>query len=200
MRKPAFLKWVVYPLVLTLAVVVAGALLLAGVVIVKLSHAWREVPAPQVILVLEGDTNRVSFAAEFARSVPNLPIWISGNPGGEQLNRSIFQQAGIAPQRLHFEFCASDTVTHFTCNARDFAKANTRHVYMVTSDQHIPRAKAIATLVFGSHGIAVTPVSATTSVMPPESLLRIIRDCVRSVLWIVTGRTGASLNPKIQPH
>mgnify|MGYP001788432467 FL=1 len=182
-----------------LVLAIAGTWVLAGVVAFKLTHALREFPVPQAILVLEGDTNRVKFAAEFAQSVADVPIWVSGNPGNEQLNRSIFQQAGIKPQRVHFEFCASDTVTHFTCNARDFSRANTHHVYLLTSDRHMPRAKAIATVVFGAYGIAVTPVSVPTDGVPSESVLRILRDSLRSVLWIVTGRTGASLNPKIQP-
>ena len=30
----------------------------------------------------------------------------------------------------------------------------------------------------------------------PESPLRILRDTGRSILWLTTGRTGASLNPR----
>ncbi|CAN1212034.1 hypothetical protein TUMEXPCC7403_17645 [Tumidithrix helvetica PCC 7403] len=58
----------------------------------------------------------------------------------------------------------------------------------------MPRAKAIAAFVFGSRGIAVTPITVPTT-NPPESWLRTVRDCGRSVLWITTGHSGASLRP-----
>jgi hypothetical protein len=60
----------------------------------------------------------------------------------------------------------------------------------------MPRAKAIATIVFGSHGITFTPISVPSN-KPTESQLRVIRDSGRSLLWLISGRTGASFNPKI---
>ncbi len=182
---------------LLIAFIPALALVLTVLIAVKLQYARHQAPTPQMIFVLEGDTRRVEFAARFARTQPQLPIWISGNPGNEPLNRQIFQQAGIASTRVHYEFCASDTVTHFSCNAQDFARKQIQHIYLVTSDSHMPRAKAIATLIFGSEGIAFTPVVVPTDPLEPERLFRVLRDCVRSLVWIVTGRTGASLNPKI---
>ena len=71
---------------------------------------------------------------------------------------------------------------------------------MLTSDYHMRRARAIATLVFGSIGIAVTPVALPfpAHLIQPESKLRITRDCIRSLILIVTGRTGASLNAELK--
>ncbi|MCL1491759.1 MAG: hypothetical protein M1G31_13560 [Pseudanabaena sp. Salubria-1] len=44
----------------------------------------------------------------------------------------------------------------------------------------------------------VTPLAVPSSGNMSESLLRVLRDCGRSVLWIFSGKTGASLNPKLQ--
>lgn len=60
----------------------------------------------------------------------------------------------------------------------------------------MPRAKAIATIILGSQGIAFTPLAVPSS-RPQESIIRIIRDIARALLWIFTGRTGASLNPAL---
>lgn len=159
----------------------------------QLNAALHQAPSPQAILVLEGSRDRIQFAAQFAQSYPHLPIWISGNPSGLELNQRIFQQAGIAPQLLNFDFCATDTVTNFTCNVEALTHRNIKHVYLITSNYHMRRSKAIATLVFGVHGIAVTPVPVSSSRDTSESSLRTIRDCIRSVVWILTGQTGARL-------
>jgi hypothetical protein len=59
------------------------------------------------------------------------------------------------------------------------------------------RAKAIASIVlivFGSRGIAITPVAVVSKGESLESFVRVLRDCGRSVLWLFTRRTGASFN------
>jgi hypothetical protein len=50
--------------------------------------------------------------------------------------------------------------------------------------------QVIAFIVLGSQGIAFTPVSVASN-QPPEPDEVIIRDVLRSLLWLFTGRTGA---------
>ena len=111
------------------------------------------------------------------------------------LNQQILQQAKIHPERVHYDFCALDTVTNFTCMTQPLIQQNIYHVYLVTSDYHMARSKVIARLVFGSRGITVTPVYVPSNGYLKESKIRIIRDYIRSLVWILTGRTGASFNP-----
>ena len=54
--------------------------------------------------------------------------------------------------------------------------------------------KAIATLVLGSWGIAFTAVSIPSR-QPVESWIRILRDVIRTLLWMITGHTGARFYP-----
>ena len=154
-------------------------------------------PVPQAMLVLNGDLSRVQFAARLWQSHTHLDIWVSLSDWEEPRFASIFRTAGIPEGQIHYDRCATDTVTNFTCTVDDFLRANLEHLYLITSDYHLPRARAIATLVLGSQGIAVTPLAVPSQGMPPESRFRIFRDCIRSILWIVVRRTGASLNPRV---
>jgi uncharacterized SAM-binding protein YcdF (DUF218 family) len=176
--------------------VAIGLSSLAGVISIRLAIAQRQAPNPQAILVLEGNTDRIRFAADFSKSHPKLPIWISGNLEGLDLNQSIFREAGVPLRQVHYDFCATDTVTNFTCNVDGFAEHHIQHVYVVTSTDHMPRSLAIAAIVFGSHGITATPL-VVPSDDPDESWLRILRDCIRCVIWLMTGWTAASLNPAL---
>ncbi|HIK28802.1 MAG TPA: YdcF family protein [Oscillatoriaceae cyanobacterium M7585_C2015_266] len=166
---------------------------------VRISVTRFLVPEPQAIFVLGGDIKRMRFAAEFWHSLPsNLEIWISDEDSSLKDNQRIFKMAGVPENKVHYDLCPTDTVTNFTCIADKFAAWKIWHLYLITSEYHMARSRAIATLVFGSRGIIVTPVTVPSKVNPPESLKRIVRDCFRSIIWIMTGRTGASFNPRLQ--
>jgi uncharacterized SAM-binding protein YcdF (DUF218 family) len=135
-----------------------GAMLLViwSFIPLRLAIAFYQAPTPQAILVLGGGSDREFFAAQFAQQSPHLDVWVSsGTPPAYA--RSLFQQAGISADRVHLDRRATDTVTNFTTLVPDFKQRHLQHVYVITSDFHMPRALAIAMLVFGSQGIAVTP-------------------------------------------
>ena len=145
--------------------------------------------------MLGGDSKRMEFAAQFWLSHKDLDIWVSDFDSQLNYDRLIFQKFGVPDERLRLDGTATDTVTNFTTLAEDFVKNKMQHIYLITSDYHIRRATAIATIVFGSQGIVVTPLAVPSLGDNSESLVRVLRDCGRSLLWIVTNRTGASLNP-----
>lgn len=166
-------------------------LLLVSIIPVRLAIATRQAPNPQAILTLGGGQDREEFTAQFAQMHPSLEIWVSsGIPAVKA--KAIFRAADISDQRVHLDYRAVDTVTNFTSLVADFKQQNIRHLYLITSDSHIRRASAIATLVLGSQGITFTPI-AIASNHPKESVFRVLRDSGRSLVWIATGRTGASL-------
>jgi uncharacterized SAM-binding protein YcdF (DUF218 family) len=178
-----------------LALVSFLAIVLISVIPVRLAIARYQVPHPQAILTLGGGQDREEFTARFAQAHPSLEIWVSsGLPPNNA--REIFRAADIPKQRVHLDYRASDTVTNFTSLVQDFKNRNIQHLYLITSDFHMPRAKVIATIVFGSQGITFTPISIPSN-EPTESFVRILRDSGRSVLWLFTGRTGASLSPRV---
>ncbi|MBD1834308.1 YdcF family protein [Cyanobacteria bacterium FACHB-472] len=168
----------------------AFIVLLIGIIPVRIAIAFSQTPIPQAIFTLGGGPNREKFTAQFAQNHPTLEIWVSSGTRPD-IARKIFREARISDERVNLDRRAVDTVTNFTSLVADFKSRNIQHVYLVTSDFHMRRAIAIATIVFGSQGIAFTPVSIPTK-NPPETWLHILRDFSRAILWLFTGRTGAS--------
>lgn len=151
----------------------------------NLENTWLQ---PQAIFVLGGEQEREIFAAKFARTHPHLPVWISSGAPREYAKR-VFNKAGIAPRDLNLDYQAKDTVTNFTTLVDRFKSQGITSVYLVTSDDHIQRARTIGEIVFGSRGIKIKPVTFVSG-RPVEPIQKTLRDGVRSLVWLVTGYTG----------
>jgi uncharacterized SAM-binding protein YcdF (DUF218 family) len=146
---------------------------------------------PEALLVLGGHEERERFAAKLAQDYPDIPIWISsGSP--QEYAQKIFTKAGISSDRLHFDYRASDTVTNFTTLVEELKMQDIDRVYLITSENHMARAKIIADIVLGSNGINFQPI-AVPSNNPPEPLEKCWRDGARSILWLITGHSGTIL-------
>lgn len=167
------------------------AVMLTSYIPARLAIATIQAPEPQGILTLGGATSREAFTAEFAQTHNSLQIWISSGLSEQDAAR-VFTDAGVDFNRVRQDRAATDTVTNFTTIVDQLQQQNVKHVYLITSDFHMARASAIATLVLGSRGIRFTPVSVPSQ-QEGESPFRVGRDIVRSVLWIFTGRTGSGL-------
>ena len=178
--------------------VLAITLALFSIIPTKIAIAFYQAPVPQAIFVLGGDLRRMEFTANFWRSHTDLDIWVSENEHSLALYQPIAQRFGVPNEKLHLDGRAIDTVTNFTTLVGDFVNQKIQHTYLITSDYHMRRARAIASIVFGSEGIVVTPLSVLSSGDSSESVVRVLRDCGRSLLWIFTNRTGASLNPRLK--
>ena len=172
---------------------VSFTLFLLSIIPIRLVIAYYQAPHPQAILILGGPSEREKFTAQFAKAHSNLDIWLSTGIPPRQA-QSLFQAAGIPSQYIHLDYRATDTVTNFTTLVSDFKQNHVQHLYLITSDFHMPRATA--TIVLGTQGITFTPV-AVPSNRPKESSLRILRDMGRSLFWLATGRTGASLKTRL---
>ncbi|MBW4681329.1 MAG: YdcF family protein [Microcoleus vaginatus WJT46-NPBG5] len=179
------------------------ALLILGILIalvsfipLRLAITLTRVPQPQAILALGGAFERIQVAARVWKTQPNLEIWISDFRSNYEPFRKIFQKVGVPEDQFHYA-SATDTVTNFTDSVQDLVNRKIWHLYLVTSDYHMARSRAIATLVLGSRGIVVTPISVPSTTKHQESIWRILRDCFRCLIWMVTGRTGASLHPNL---
>ncbi|MGK7902695.1 MAG: YdcF family protein [Hormoscilla sp.] len=148
---------------------------------------------PQAMLVLGGALERERFAAEFARDRPNVQIWVSGGSNREYA-QWLFSEAGVDLERLHLDYRATDTVTNFTSLADDLKAQGIDKIYLITSDDHMRRARVIATIVLGSRSIEFKPVPVPSG-REPEPIEKAVRDGVRAVLWLATGHSGARLRP-----
>ncbi len=170
-------------------------IILISIIPLQLNIASHVAPNPQAILTLGGGSAREEFTAKIAKYYPNLDIWISSGVEKQESQRT-FQQAGIPENRVHRDYSATDTVTNFTSLVDEFQRRNIHHIFFITSDFHLLRARAIAIFVLGSRGITFTPLSVPEN-KPKESNTRIIRDSIRSILWIFSGRSAANLNPNL---
>ncbi|MEL6333380.1 MAG: YdcF family protein [Cyanobacteria bacterium J06626_26] len=159
----------------------------------KLLITTYQTPDPEAILVLGGGTTREPVAAQLAAQNPDLQVWVSSGLMPAQANQ-LFLAQNVSLNRVNLDYRATDTVTNFTTLVNQLQANNIRHIYLVTSDFHMQRSKAIAFWVLGSRGIAYTPVTVPSN-QAPEPHHKIWRDVGRSLLWILTGRTGSSLDP-----
>ena len=176
-----------YPLLLV--VVFIGSLI--AIIAINIAIALMQYPQPQAILCLGGYHQREVLAAKLASQNSNLTIWVSSGSDNKITNK-IFQNAGIPLSRYFLDNRATDTVTNFTTLVEDFRKNHIKHLYLITSDFHMPRARAIGTIILGSQGIAFTSMQVSTK-RDREPKVKILRDIGRSILWIFSGYTGASL-------
>jgi len=147
---------------------------------------------PPVALVLGGAPEREQFAAQFAKAHPNVRIWVSSGSNPEYA-RWVFDQANVPNEQWALDYQAVDTVTNFTTLVGKLKTRQIDQVYLITSDYHMRRASVVAQIVLGSRGINFKPVAIPTKDEPerPETLARDVRDGMRSLFWVVTGKTGS---------
>lgn len=147
---------------------------------------------PSVALVLGGAPEREQFAAQFAKDHPHVRIWVSSGSNPEYA-RWVFDQAEVPNEQWALDYQAVDTVTNFTTLVDKLKDRQIDQVYLITSDYHMRRASTVAQIVLGSQGISFKPIAIPTEVDPenPETIAREVRDGARSLLWVVTGRTGS---------
>jgi uncharacterized SAM-binding protein YcdF (DUF218 family) len=149
--------------------------------------AQKATSSPEALLVLGGHEERERYAAQLAQQHPDLPIWISsGSP--QAYAQKIFYNAGIKSDRLHFDYTASDTVTNFTTLVDELKAQGIDSVYLITSENHMQRAKVIGDIVLRSRGINFQTISVPSK-NPPEPLEKTVRDGARAFFWLFTGYT-----------
>ena len=171
--------------------------LYVAIIPIRLAIAHSRTPMPQLALTLGGGTDREEFAATFARHHPHLDIWVSSG-SAPSVAAKIFEAAGTPLSRVRLTHRATDTVTNFTTTVELLQQQRIEHIYLITSDFHMKRARAIAFWVLGSRGIAYTPIEVPSDGPSAESSWRIGRDVGRSLLWLATGKTGASFGLQLQ--
>jgi uncharacterized SAM-binding protein YcdF (DUF218 family) len=151
----------------------------------EIENTWIQ---PQAIFVLGGEEEREIFGARFAQSHPHLPVWISSGAPPSYAKR-VFKKAGVSAENLHLDYQAIDTVTNFTTVVDQFKAKGINSVYLVTSDDHLPRARVIGEIVFGSRGIKIKPVTFLSD-RDAEPIQKTVRDGIRSLFWLTTGYAG----------
>ncbi len=145
--------------------------------------------------VLGGSIRREIHVAELAKQYPQTPILISrGSP--DPCIWLIFQRQALERmQNVWLEKCADSTFANFYYSIPILRRWKVHKVKLITSPTHLPRAKWMAQILFGVHGIWVETEIVQEQGVPgnQESWLKTGLDVTRSLLW-------AGLSQIIQPQ
>ncbi|MBR8834015.1 MAG: YdcF family protein [Stigonema ocellatum SAG 48.90 = DSM 106950] len=145
--------------------------------------------------VLGGSINREIYVSQLAQLYPQTPILISrGSP--DPCILGIFQQQAPASlPNVWVEKCADSTFGNFYYSIPILRHWGVHKVKLITSQTHLPRAKWMAQILFGVHGIWVETSIAPEQGIPgnQESWFKTALDVTRSLFW-------AGFSVIIQPH
>ena len=141
---------------------------------------------PNSIVVLGGGIRREMLAAKFAKYYPDLPIIISSGSTLPCLYRVFVEESGVDWRRVKVDFRAVDTLSNFTTLLPYLQSHQARKVFMFTEQGNLPRASALAWIVWGSRGIAIEPV-LVEGIGHRESWLKTFADSTRAIVWLLLG-------------
>jgi len=138
------------------------------------------------ILVLGGSITREIYVAELAKQYPQIPILISGG-SNDPCILLIFRRANAPLQNVLLEKCADTTFGNFYFSLPILTQWQIHKVKLITSPTHLPRAKWMAQIILGAHGIWVEPDIVKEEGIPGnrESFIKTAWGLTRSLLWAV---------------
>lgn len=140
-------------------------------------------------LVLGGSIQREIYAAELTKQHPEIPILISTG-SKDPCIWLIFQRANAPMDQVWIEDCAQSTFGNFYFGTPILQQWNVHKVGLITSGSHLPRAKWLAQILLGAHGIWVEPEIVTEQGVPgnQESWTKTGLDVGRSLVWAIAGQ------------
>lgn len=138
----------------------------------------------EAIVVLGGSIQREIFVAQERAGGSSAPILISQGSADPCIVQ-IFQREAAPIAAVWLEKCAQSTFDNFRFSLPVLRQWKARHVQVVTSGSHLPRAAWLGRLMLGSHGIWVEVVTVAEQGRPgnQESPLKTGLDLGRGLLW-----------------
>lgn len=141
------------------------------------------------LFVLGGSIRREIYVAEQAQRHPTLPILISQGSKAPCV-WLIFDRIQAPKERVWLEGCARSTFDNFVYGLPILQQWQVHKVKLVTSSTHLPRAKWLAQIILGAHGIWVDVDLAAEQGVPAnkESRLKTGLDVTRSFVWAIVSQ------------
>ncbi|MEH2451193.1 YdcF family protein [Nostoc sp.] len=140
-------------------------------------------------LVLGGSIHRETYVAQQAKQYPQTPILIShGSP--DPCISLIFQDELASLQNVWLEKCANSTFENFYYGIPILRRWGVHKVMLITSPSHLPRAKWMAQILLGAHGIWVESEIVQELGVPGnrESWPKTGLDLTRSLFWAIVSQ------------
>ena len=143
--------------------------------------------------VLGGSIKREMYVAELAKKYPQIPILISSG-SKDPCIWLIFQGETAPMENVWLEKCADSTFDNFYYGIPILRRWGVRKVKLITSKTHLPRAKWMAQILLGAHGMSVSTDIVKEKGVPGnrEYWWKTSLDITRSIFW-------AGLSQVIQP-
>lgn len=136
--------------------------------------------------VLGGSIRREIYIAQTAKQYPQTPILIS-HGSQDPCIKLIFQREFAQLHNVWLEKCANSTFDNFYYGVPILKRWGVNKVKLITSPTHLPRAKWMAQILLGAHGIWVEVEVVKEKGVPGnrESWVKTGLDVTRSLLWAV---------------
>ncbi|MBE9212740.1 YdcF family protein [Plectonema cf. radiosum LEGE 06105] len=134
--------------------------------------------------VLGGSIKREIYVAQLAEKYPQIPILISSG-SLDPCIWLIFQRQAAPMSNVWLEKCADSTFDNFYYSIPILQNWGVHKVKLITSMTHLPRAKWIAQILLGAHGMWVEPDIIQEQGIPGnrEHWLKTGLDVTRSLVW-----------------
>ena len=151
-------------------------------------------------LVLGGSIQREIHVARLATEYPDIPILISKG-SDDPCILLIFQRERAAIENVWLENCANSTFGNFYFTQPILQQWGVRRLKLITSPSHLPRAKWLAQIILGSHGIWVETDLVDETGVPGnrESLPKTLVDTFRGFLWAGISQVYAPTCTDLKP-
>ena len=138
----------------------------------------------KVILHLGGNPNRIYKTIEVDKDHPTAKIIISSEANHLFLKDQLSKN-NIDLKRVIFDDAAYDTVGNFTDTWPTVKKLRATKVYIVTSNWHMERAIAIASIVYFLRGIEIIRCSWSDNDRPDPGSIK--WNVMRTLKWRFLG-------------
>ncbi len=141
------------------------------------------------VLVLGGSIRREIYVAEQVAQGMTLPILISHGSKPPCIYL-LFERAQASMAAVWLENCADSTLDNFRQSLPVLQRWGVRHVRVVTSATHLPRARWLAQILLGSHGIWVEMAIVPETGVPGnrEYLWKTGLDVLRGLAWAIASQ------------
>jgi len=147
---------------------------------------WASSMPVDAFFVLGGSIRREIYVTQITQKYPQVPVLISSGSKPPCI-WLIFQREAAELQNVWLENCADSTFENFYYGIPILRQWGVHKVKLITSPTHLPRAKLMAQILFGAHGIWVEPDIVPEQGIPGnyESGLKTGLDVTRSLFWAV---------------
>ena len=149
-----------------------------------------------LFLVLGGSIRREIYVSQLAQQFPQTRILISTGSDDPCILK-LFERINAPMEQVWLEKCADSTFGNFLFTIPILKEWKVRHVKLITSPSHLPRAQWMAQILLGAHGIWVEfdLVEETGKPGNQEFPVKTALDVTRALLWAAISQ---GFNPSCQ--